>query len=104
MNGMGVDGNFQRLESEVDRLLGVLEQFRQENEMLRAQVEAGELLKVENEELTGRLVKADEENRQATQDREQVRGKIQEILARLEQVTVENREAAEQAEQAEQAE
>ena len=35
MNGMGVDGNFQRLESEVDRLLGVLEQFRQENEMLR---------------------------------------------------------------------
>ena len=98
MNGMGVDGNFQRLESEVDRLLGVLEQFRQENEMLRAQVEAGELLKVENEELTGRLVKADEENRQATQDREQVRGKIQEILARLEQVTVENREAAEQAE------
>ena len=95
---MGVDGNFQRLESEVDRLLGVLEQFRQENEMLRAQVEAGELLKVENEELTGRLVKADEENRQATQDREQVRGKIQEILARLEQVTVENRETAEQAE------
>ena len=98
MNGMGVDGNFQRLESEVDRLLGVLEQFRQENEMLRAQVEAGELLKVENEELTGRLVKADEENRQATQDREQVRGKIQEILARLEQVTVENPEAAEQTE------
>ena len=95
---MGVDGNFQRLESEVDRLLGVLEQFRQENEMLRAQVEAGELLKVENEELTGRLVKADEENRQATQDREQVRGKIQEILARLEQVTVENPEAAEQTE------
>ena len=98
MNGMGVDGNFQRLESEVDRLLGVLEQFRQENEMLRAQVEAGESLKVENEELTGRLVRADEENRQATQDREQVRGKIQEILARLEQVTVENPEAAEQAE------
>ena len=95
---MGVDGNFQRLESEVDRLLGVLEQFRQENEMLRAQVEAGESLKVENEELTGRLVRADEENRQATQDREQVRGKIQEILARLEQVTVENPEAAEQAE------
>ena len=95
---MGVDGNFQRLESEVDRLLGVLEQFRQENEMLRAQVEAGELLKVENEELTGRLVKADEENRQATQDREQARGKIQEILARLEQVTVENPEAAEQTE------
>ena len=98
MNGMGVDGNFQRLESEVDRLLGVLEQFRQENEMLRAQVEAGESLKVENEELTGRLVRADEENRQATQDREQVRGKIQEILARLEQVTVENPEVAEQAE------
>ena len=95
---MGVDGNFQRLESEVDRLLGVLEQFRQENEMLRAQVEAGELLKVENEELTGRLVKADEENRQATQDREQVRGKIQEIRARLEEVTVENPEAAEQTE------
>ena len=95
---MGVDGNFQRLESEVDRLLGVLEQFRQENEMLRAQVEAGESLKVENEELTGRLVRADEENRQATQDREQVRGKIQEILARLEQVTVENPEVAEQAE------
>ena len=91
---MGVDGNFQRLESEVDRLLGLLEQFRQENEMLRAQVEAGELLKVENEELTGRLVKADEENRQATEDREQVRGKIQEILARLEQVAVENPEAA----------
>jgi predicted transcriptional regulator len=92
---MGVDGNFRRLESEVDRLLGVLEQFRQENETLRAQVEAGELLKVEIEELKARIAKADEENRQATADREQVRGKIQEILARLEQVAVEHPEAAE---------
>ena len=92
---MGVDGNFRRLESEVNRLLGVLEQFRQENESLRAQVEAGELLKVEIEELKGRLSKADEENRQATADREQVREKIQEILARLEQVAIEHPEAAE---------
>ena len=92
---MGVDGNFRRLESEVDRLLGVLEQFRQENEMLRAQVEAGELLKVEIEELKSRLAKADEENRQATEDREQVREKIQEILARLEQVAIEHPESAE---------
>lgn len=92
---MGVDGNFRRLESEVNRLLGVLEQFRQENETLRAQVEAGELLKVEVEELKTRLVKADEENRQATEDREQVREKIQEILARLEQVAIEHPEAAE---------
>lgn len=92
---MGVDGNFRRLESEVNRLLGVLEQFRQENETLRAQVEAGELLKVEIEELKTRLAKADEENRQATEDREQVRGKIQEILTRLEQVAIEHPEAAE---------
>ena len=92
---MGVDGNFRRLESEVDRLLGVLEQFRQENETLRAQVEAGELLKVEIEELKARLAKSDEENHQATVDREQVREKIQEILARLEQVAVEHPEAAE---------
>ena len=92
---MGVDGNFRRLESEVNRLLGVLEQFRQENEKLRAQVEAGELLKVEIEELKTRLVKADEENRQATEDREQVREKIQEILTRLEQVAIEHPEAAE---------
>ena len=92
---MGVDGNFRRLESEVNRLLGVLEQFRQENETLRAQVEAGELLKVEMEELKTRLVKADEENRQATEDREQVREKIQEILTRLEQVAIEHPEAAE---------
>ena len=92
---MGVDGNFRRLESEVNRLLGVLEQFRQENQTLRAQVEAGELLKVEIEELKTRLVKADEENRQATEDREQVREKIQEILTRLEQVAIEHPEAAE---------
>ena len=92
---MGVDGNFRRLESEVDRLLGVLEQFRQENETLRAQVEAGESLKVEIEELKSRIVRADEENRQATEDREQVREKIQEILARLEQVAIEHPEAAE---------
>ena len=92
---MGVDGNFRRLESEVDRLLGVLEQFRQKNETLRAQVEAGELLKVEIEELKARIAKADEENRQATADREQGRGKLQEILARLEQVAVEHPEAAE---------
>lgn len=92
---MGVDGNFRRLESEVNRLLGVLEQFRQENETLRAQVEAGELLKVEIEELKAKLAKADEDNRQATEDREQVRGKIQEILARLEQVAIEHPEAAE---------
>ena len=92
---MGVDGNFRRLESEVNRLLGVLEQFRQENETLRAQVEAGESLKVEIEELKTRLVKADEENRQATEDREQVREKIQEILTRLEQVAIEHPEAPE---------
>ena len=92
---MGVDGNFRRLESEVNRLLGVLEQFRQENETLRAQVEAGELLKIEIEELKAKLAKADEDNRQATEDREQVRGKIQEILARLEQVAIEHPEAAE---------
>ena len=37
---MGIDGNFERLEGEVERLLEVLEQLRQENKTLQARIEA----------------------------------------------------------------
>ncbi len=78
-----VDGNFQRLEDEVNRLLEVLEQFRTENATLRGQAaEARQQI----EGLQTRLSEADEEQRQSTERNRQAKERLECLLSRLEAV------------------
>ena len=83
---MSVDGNFERLESEVNRLLDVLEQQRQENETLREQV--GDLqtqdrqLKAEAD----RYARLEGEYKQAMDDRQEAKARLERILARLQEI------------------
>ena len=52
---MGVDGNFQRLEDEVIRLLDILEQLRQENAALKGRVASQEAQQEEIRKLKEQL-------------------------------------------------
>ena len=78
-----VDGNFQRLEEEVNRLLEVLEQFRSENSTLRERAAEAQQ---EIEGLQGRLAQAEEEQRQSTERNRQARERLECLLSRLEAV------------------
>ena len=73
---MGVDGNFERLEDEVNRLLQVLEEQRRENETLRGQVEdlqsQGRKLQAE----TDRYARLESEYQKAMDDRQEVKGRL----------------------------
>ena len=53
---MGVDGNFQRLEDEVIRLLDILEQLRQENAALKGRVGSQEAQQEAREDVVVILV------------------------------------------------
>ena len=83
---MGVDGNFERLEEEVNRLLQVLEELRRENEALRSQVED---LQSQSRELrvdADRLAHLESEHQKAIDDRQEVKNRLQRILARLQEI------------------
>ena len=83
---MGVDGNFERLEDEVNRLLQVLEEQRRENEALRQQVEdlqsQGRKLQAESE----RYNRLEGEYKKAMDDRQGVKERLERILARLQEI------------------
>ena len=78
-----VDGNFQRLEEEVNRLLEVLEQFRSENSTMRERAAEAQQ---EIEGLQGRLAQAEEEQRRAAERNRQARERLEGLLSRLEAV------------------
>ena len=80
----GVDGNFQRLEEEVNRLLEVLEQFRSENSTLRERTAALESGRQEVDRLRTRLAQLEEEQRQTAERNQLVKGRLGQILSRLE--------------------
>ena len=83
---MGIDGNFERLEGEVERLLEVLEQLKQENKTLQARIEAETSRYEEIEYLKRQLADAEGRNSQAAEDRQKAKSKIENILSRLEQI------------------
>jgi len=83
---MAVDSNFERLEQEVNRLVEVLGQLRQENAELR---ERSTGLANENQQLKGdiaRLQQVEVEYQEANQSREAIKGRIEDILAKLDTV------------------
>ena len=83
---MGVDGNFQRLEDEVIRLLDILEQLRQENAALKGGVGSQEAQQEELRKLKERLGQMESEAREEAARREEMRGRIQQVLSRLDEI------------------
>ena len=83
-----VDGNFKRLEEEVNRLLEVLEQLRDENRNLRERVASLEGTQQELETLRGRLTGVEEQNRQAEVRDGQVRERLERLLTRLDEAAL----------------
>ena len=104
---MGVDGNFKRLEDEVNRLLEVLEKLRQENARLGEEISSlrehnatlhqeGASLKdrVEALEAEGaptqgaqaRLTEVEAEYQQVVESQEAARLQVERILSRLEEI------------------
>ena len=84
---MGVDGNFQRLEDEVIRLLDILEQLRQENAALKGGVGSQEAQQEELRKLKERLGQMESESREEAARREEMRGRIQRVLSRLDEIS-----------------
>ena len=83
---MAVDSNFERLEQEVSRLVEILGQLRQENAALKSRIEN---LEAENEQLkrdTARLQQIETEHQEANRAREEIKGRIENILAKLDAV------------------
>lgn len=85
MTETGVDGNFKRLEEEVNRLLEVLEQLRGENSSLRERLSTLESTQQELETLRGRMSTLEESNRQSANRDGQVRSRLEALLTRLDQ-------------------
>jgi chromosome segregation ATPase len=82
---MVVESNFERLEREVNRLVEGLAQMRQENAALQTQIET---LKAENEHLKSNLLRAEEHSQESLKNREEIKGRIENILTKLEAVEV----------------
>jgi predicted nuclease with TOPRIM domain len=79
----GVDGNFQRLEEEVNRLLEVLEQLRSENAALRERATDLEAGQQDADRLRARLAEVEDEQRQTTARNEAVKSRLEQLLSRL---------------------
>lgn len=83
---MAVDTNFERLEQEVTRLVDLLGRMRQDNAELKRQVDE---LTSENGQLKSqcaRLAQVETELKEMGQNREVIRGRIVDLLAKLESV------------------
>ncbi|MEE2658103.1 MAG: hypothetical protein VX733_06320 [Candidatus Latescibacterota bacterium] len=88
-----VDGNFKRLEDEVNRLLEVLEQLRSENASLREQVAILEADKLEQDQqpqqdaegLHQRIAQLEDDAQHDVEGRARLRHRIEQILVRLDQ-------------------
>jgi prefoldin subunit 5 len=88
MTKTAVDGNFKRLEEEVNRLLEVLEQLRGENKTLQDRIVPLEASKQELETLRGRMTGVEEQNRQAEARDGEVRGRLEKLLHRLDEAAL----------------
>jgi vacuolar-type H+-ATPase subunit I/STV1 len=88
MTETAVDGNFKRLEEEVNRLLEVLQQLRDENTTLRERVAGLEVAQQELETLRGRMTGVEEQRRQAEARDGQVRHRLEKLLSRLDEAAL----------------
>ena len=88
MTETAVDGNFKRLEEEVNRLLEVLQQLRDENTTLREQVASLEVAQQELETLRGRMTGVEQQYRQSEARDGQVRHRLEKLLSRLDEAAL----------------
>jgi len=80
---MPMDSNFERLEQEVNRLVEVLNRLRQENADLKGQI--GEI-EQKNQQAQGeieRLQQIEEAHREVNRNREEVKGRIENLLQQI---------------------
>ncbi len=84
---MDVNENFERLEHHINRLTGVLESLRKENDELNGQIqslkEKNDTLQVDIQSLEEKISVASSENEQFKKDKEAVKGRIEQLLSRL---------------------
>ena len=80
---MAVDTNFERLEQEVTRLVDLLARMRQDNADQKQQLEQ---LTADNTQLQSRLAQAESDLDDMGRNRDMVRGRIEDLLTRLESV------------------
>ena len=88
MTETAVDGNFKRLEEEVNRLLEVLEQLRDENATLRERIVGLEAAQQELETLRGRVTGVEEQHRQSEARDGEVRDRLEKLLSRLDEAAL----------------
>ena len=88
MTETAVDGNFKRLEEEVNRLLEVLEQLRGENATLRERIVGLEAAQLELETLRGRMTGVEEQHRQSEARDGEVRDRLEKLLSRLDEAAL----------------
>jgi len=78
-----MDSNFERLEQEVNRLVEVLNNLRQENTDLKGQIQGLEEQAQQARGEIGRLQQIESEYKDANQTRDEVRGRVENLLTRL---------------------
>ena len=88
MTETAVDGNFKRLEEEVNRLLEVLEQLRGENATLRERIVGREAAEQELGTLRGRMTGVEEQHRQSEARDGEVRDRLEKLLSRLDEAAL----------------
>ena len=88
MTETAVDGNFKRLEEEVNRLLEVLEQLRGENATLRERIVGLEAAQQELGTLRGHMTGVEEQHRQSEARDGEVRDRLEKLLSRLDEAAL----------------
>ncbi|MGY8823609.1 MAG: cell division protein ZapB [Candidatus Latescibacterota bacterium] len=78
-----MDSNFERLEQEVNRLVEVLNNLREENTDLKGQIQGFEEQAQQARGEIGRLQQVESEFKDANQTRDEVRGRVESLLTRL---------------------
>lgn len=100
---MDVNENFERLEHHINRLTGVLETLRKENDELSGEVqslqERNGTLQAEIQSLQEKIGVASRENEQFKKDKEAVKERIEQLLIRLDSAVSSEDEQLEQVEQ-----
>jgi chromosome segregation ATPase len=80
---MAMNSNFERLEQEVNRLVEVLNSLREENSTLKGQIRDFEEQAQQARGEIGRLQQVESEYKEANQTRDEIRGRIENLLTRL---------------------
>ena len=83
---MAVDSNFERLEEKLNHLVDVLAQLQQENGALKGRADSLEAENAQIKSECARLRELEGEYQEASRNRDEVRSRIEQILARLDEV------------------